>query len=101
MGLDRGCPKFLPHSTEQEEAEQRDENPAAIDRPNALSPAALPAQPISAAAATTIANDTAKKKIPTKASPASAIRIGLLSALLPILTTASRTMAMTAAFSPK
>ena len=46
-------------------------------------------------------NGTSKKKIATKATAASAIMTRLRSARLPTRTTASITIASTAAFSPK
>jgi hypothetical protein len=48
-----------------------------------------------------IGKGTAKKKIATKAIAASAIMMRFFSARLPTRTTASMTMASTAAFSPK
>ena len=54
-----------------------------------------------AAARTMSGNGASRKKIATKAAAASPIRTRFLSARLPIRTTASSTMASTAAFSPK
>jgi hypothetical protein len=71
------------------------------DGRKATSPLAFPAKPIAAAPMMTSANGTAKKKMPTKASAASATILRFLSARLPTLTTASSTTASTAAFSPK